>query len=370
MFIENMYDRFLIARWTYLMGEPILSDIEYDKLEKEFRDKYPEDIHSKQGWSFDECPIELLKKYGLSELICNPVMGYMAESIYSINNQLEYDSTFARLNKKSRLSFKIDGWNTRVSYFNGKIVKVESRGRSGNNLSLNHIANLFPKEIPIMGRVAVTGEVSIPIAKWEDFKMLTGNSDQRASVRTAYAQGLIEYLSFLAFNIFIEDNKDIEDPYELMKSLGFEVPRFVWVNNKEELDKYVKYMSYIDRGYGYLTDGLVIENEDYQYAIRLGAWQEHSMHSFVTGYEENQGMYGVFLNVCCHPIVVEGKTFANISINNINAIVRNNLRIGYPIAFNLRSAANVVIDATETARLQQQWAGRLDEYRDTIRTKN
>lgn len=370
MYIENLYDRFLVARWTYLMGEPILSDIEYDKLEKEFKQIYPYDIHARQGWSFDECPVEQLRKYNLESLICNPVMGYMAESIYSINNKEEYNMTFARLNKKSRLSFKIDGWNTRVSYFNGRIVKVESRGRSGNNLSLNHIANLFPKEIPIKGRVAVTGEVSIPNSKWSNFKSVTGNTDQRASVRTAYAKEMIDYLSFLAFNIFIEDGGEILDSYELLNDLGFETPRYVWVSSKEELDARVKYMSYINRGYDYLTDGLVIENEDYQYAIRLGGWEEHSMHSFVTGYEENQGMYGVFLNVCCHPIEVEGKTFSNISINNINAITSNNLRVGYPIAFNLRSSANVVIDSTETARLQKVWDGKLEEYKNMILSKN
>lgn len=370
MVIENMYDRFLIARWTYLMGEPILSDIEYDKLEKQFKLEYPDDVHSNQTWSFDECPTELLKKYNLSNLICNPTMGYMAESIYSINTEEEFYEVFHNLNERSRLSFKIDGWNTRVSYFNGRIVRVETRGRSGTNLDINNIHTLFPQKIPIMARTAVTGELSIPNSKWEDFKMLTGNNDQRASVRSALARSAVDYLSFLSFNIFIENGNEVIDQYELLKSLGFQSPKYVWVNNFEELKKYVWYMSYINRAYGYLTDGLVIENSQYQYAIRLGAWEEHAMHSYVEGYEENQGMYGTFLKVKCYPVGVEGKTFPRISINNIANIVENNLQIGYPIAFNLRSSANVVLDATETAKLQSQWRGRYEEYRDKIRKEN
>lgn len=366
MIIENEKERYAVSRWAYLMGEPILSDIEYDHLDKKMKMLYPEDPMTQRPWSFDECPVELLKKYGLSNLICNPVMGYMAESIYSINNRAEYEQHFRHLAERTRLSFKIDGWNTRVSYFNGVLVNVETRGRSGNNLDIKNIASLFPQKIKIKGRVAVTGEMSIPNSKWQDFKELTGNNDQRASVRTALARSDVDALSFLAFNIFIEDGYDYDDSYELLNELGFETPRFKWVSNFEELEKAIWYMSYIHRAYGYLTDGLVIENSHYQYAIRLGAWEEHSMQSYVTGYEEDQGMYGTFLKVLCNPIQIEGKKFTKISINNIANIVENNLQIGYPIAFALRSSANVVIDTTETSRLQEEWKDRLEEYQDRI----
>lgn len=370
MVIENKYERYIVARWAYLMGKPILSDIEYDAIEREFKKEYPDDIHSKQPWSFDECPEDLLNKYNLSSLICNPIMGYMAESIYSINNREEFNQTFRGLNERSRLSFKIDGWNTRVSYFKGNLVNVESRGRSGTNLDIKNIADLFPKTIPISGRVAITGEMSIPNNKWEDFKMLTGNADQRASVRSALARSATDYLSFLAFNIFIENGNEIEDSYKLLNDLGFTTPKCVFVSSYDELNKYIDYMSYINRAYGYLTDGLVIENSQYQYAIRLGAWEEHAMCSYVEGFEEDQGMYGTFLKVKCYPIKIEGKVFSKISINNVANIVENNLRPGYPIAFNLRSSANVVIDSTETAKLQSIWKNKYEEYRDKVKKES
>lgn len=369
MFIENKYDRYVVARWCYLMGHTFLSDIEYDKLDKEFKEEFPDSPYSKRHYPLDECPKELLEKYGLSELICNPVMGYMAESIYSINNEEEFKQTLMHLKEKSRLSFKIDGWNTRVSYFKGHLVKVETRGRAGNNLDINNIADMFPKTIPIMSRVAVTGELSIPNKLWDIFKGITGNNDQRASVRTALAKNACEYLSFMAFNIYIEDNNDVSDQYELLKELGFETPRFIWVDSYDKLLEGIKYMSYINRGYTHLTDGLVLENSSFQYAIRLGAWEEQSMHSYVTGYEEDQGMYGTFLKVLCYPITVDGKTFTKISINNIANIAENQLRVGYPIAFNLRSAANVVLDVTETDKLRRLYSGKYEEYQNKIRNK-
>lgn len=362
MIVNDLSEKYILARWMYLMGEDFLSDPEYDRIEREFKLEYPDSPYSTRPWSFDECPVDLLKKYGREDLIRNLTMGYAAESIYSVNNEEEFNRTFRSLNKKSRLSFKIDGWNTRVSYFNGYIVKVESRGRQGNNLSMNNIYKLFPNKIPYKGRVAVTGELSIPNASWADFKELTGNADQRASVRTALARSMIDYLAFCAFNIFIEDQPYQGDQYELLKSIGFTVPRFVWVSNFDELVKGMKYLSYLNPVYHYLTDGLVIENDEIQLAIRLGAWEERCYRSYVTGYEENQGMYGTFLKVCCYPITVGGKTFGKISINNIASIIENNLIPGFPIAFNKRSEANVVIDTTNTMNLQRTWADRLDEY--------
>ena len=359
---QSIYSLYIVSRWCYLMGEPFLSDPEYDKLEKRFKELYPDDIHSKQSWSFDTCPQSLLSKFGKESLICNPVMGYMAESIASINTNEGVYEAFKNLNRKSRVSFKIDGWNTRVSYFNGHICNIQTRGRSGNNLDIKYLASIFPKTIPYKGRVAITGEISIPNSKWPTVQSMTGNSDQRASIRTMFAQNNTEYLSFLAFNIFREDGLSYEDPYDTLESLGFKTPKFVWVHNYDELLKAIRYMSHINVAYDYLTDGLVIENDIVQNAIRVGAWEEHNMFSYVTGYEEDPGMYGTFFKVRCFPVKVEGKTFTKVSINNLAAIVENNLRIGAPIAFVLRSAANVVVDVLATRELQRKYEGRYDEY--------
>ena len=370
MFIEDERERYIVARWCYLMGQSSISDIEYDELDKKFKRENPNDPYSLRPWSFDECPVDLLVKYGLQDLIAETKMGYMAESIYSINNWDEYTNTFRGLSEKTRVSFKIDGWNIRVSYFNGHIVGVQTRGRSGNNLDVNGIYTLFPKEIPISGKVAVTGELSIPNDKWNSYKELTGNVDQRASVRTALASNDVEYLSFLAFNIFIEGSTDIGDSYDKLKELGFETPRFKYVNNFAELQDALKYFSYINRGYNYLTDGIVVENSSLQNAVRLGAWEEHDMESYVTGYEEDQGMYGTYIKVKIKPVQIEGKTWSRVSIGNISNIIENNLKPDSPIAFNFRSSANVVLNVSKTRELQNQWAGNYEGYKNMVNRRS
>lgn len=370
MYVEDMRKRYILARWFYLLGESFISDIEYDELDKEFKATYPDDPYSQRHYPLDECPTDLLTEIGRTDLIINTTMGYMAESIYSINDENELERTFFNLKEKSRLSFKIDGWNCRVSYFNGKLVKVETRGRSGSNLDFTQLSQLFPQSVPYKGRVAVTGELNIPNNKWTTFKLLTGNTDQRASVRTAVAQGLPDYLTFLAFNIFSESETLEGDPYDILKELGFKSPAFKWVSDWGSLQAGIKFMSALSKTYNYLSDGLVLENSSTQVAIRLGAWEEEVMCSFVTGYEESQGMYGMALNVDVYPITLNGKTFPTVSMTNIANITENRLEPNSPIAFNLRSSANVVLDVTKTRKLQQQWAGRYDEYVQYVKNKN
>lgn len=365
----SIHTQYILARWFYLMGEDFMSDVEYDRIEKQFKSMYPNDIHSKQPWSFDKCPFALLERIGRTSLICNPIMGYFAESISSLNTWYALQDVLGRLIVRSRLSYKVDGWNTRVSYFNGVLVDVQTRGRSGTNLDIRNIRSIFPQRIPIKGRVAITGELSIPNSKWELYKEITGNSDQRASVRTALARNDISYLTFMAFNITIENNKEEFDHYVKLEELGFKHPDFIWVSSYKELCGAIKFMSIRNTGIDYLTDGLVLENKGIQVAIRLGAWQEFNMTSFVTGYEESTGAYGNFLKVLCHPIKNEGKVFSKISINNVASIIENNLQVGSPIAFNLRSAANVVIDATATRELQKEWDSRYDEYKKSLLSK-
>lgn len=370
MVIEDLRERYVFARWCYLVGETYLSDIEYDKLEKEFRDKFPDDELSNRSWAYDTCPIELLRKYGREDLAKNLSMGYYAESIYSINTESEYEETFYKLNEPTRVTYKIDGFNTRVSYFNGEIVKYETRGRSGNSKDINAFKSIHPQKIPVMGRVAITGELSIPNKKWVQYKSLTGNVDQRASISTMIARGDVDYASFLAFNITIEDEKEKEawlkdaDQYDVLKSLGFNTPRKAMVNNKTELDNALKLFGIQNKFYGYLTDGIVVENSHIQYAVRLGEWEEEVLSSYVTGYEDKYGMYGTATVLKVKPVVNNGKTYERISIVNLANIVENNLQIGSPVAFNIRSAANVVLDVTNTRKLQEDWAGKYDKFRE------
>lgn len=361
------YEKYIIARWAYAIGEDFIGDIEYNELEKKMKAMMPEDEYCKRSWSLDPCPVELLEKYGLQRLRRNIKMGYNAESISAITTMEELRSEFFSLNKKSRLSFKIDGWNMNKNFYNKKYISGNTRGRTGGEKETDILLGIGPDSVPYTGRVTVTGEGSIPNDMWDMFQLKYGNTAQRNSVSTVIANGDKEAMSFLAFNIDVEDGLPFGvDKYELLTKLGFKTPSFIWVSNWQQLLKGIELMSKRSAYYNYLTDGLVLENEDTQRAIRLGAWSEEVYKSYVTGFEEKQGAYGKSMVVNIRDIFIRGNRRSSVNIYNIANIVENNLQIGFPIAFTVRSSANAVIDVGGTRRLQMEWESRYDKYREII----
>ena len=362
------YEKYIIARWTYAIGEDFIGDIEYNELHRKMKELYPDDEYVKRSWSSDPCPIDLLDKYNLGRLKKVIKLSYNSESIPAITTMAELESYFRTLNKRSRLSFKIDGWNTETNYYNGKFISGNTRGRTGNQQEANVLRDVVPASIPFMGRVMITGEGNIPNDKWELFQLRYSNTAQRNSVSTVIATGESEYLTVLAFNIDTEEGLlEGTDKYELLHKLGFKTPYFIWVNNWEQLLKGIEFMSRRSKDYNYLTDGLVLENEDIQMAIRLGAWSEEIFKSYVVGYEERQGMYGKSMVIKVEPVVVRGNKREYVNITNVANIIDNNLQIGLPIAFTVRSSAISVIDVANTRKLQKEWSGRYNEYHEIIK---
>lgn len=361
------YELFIIARWAYSVGEEFISDVEYSTLEKDLKAKMPDDPYVNRPWSLDPCPTELLEKYGLERLKKHIKLSSNAESIPALTTEEELINMFSTLSSKSRLSFKIDGWHMCVHYYNGKYVSANTRGRTGTSKEAEVMKFIVPQEIPYKGRVMISGEVSMPNDRWELFKLKTGATAQRASVSTAIANADAENIKMLAFAIDAdEDIPETADRYVLLRNMGFSTPYSVWVNDYEQLLKGIELMSRRSVSYNYLTDGLVIENPSIQYAIRLGAWKEEVLCSYVTGYSEKPGMYGVSEVLKIRPVEVKGNVRSQVNITNLQQIINNNLQIGLPVAFNVRSSANAVIDVTNTRRLQKEWYSRYEDYRKKI----
>jgi NAD-dependent DNA ligase len=362
----TLLEKYIIARWCYAIGEDFISDMEYRGIEDILKKEEPENEYINRSWSDDPCPVELLRKYNMLHLIRNVEFIHKSESIPSINSEEKYKERYFDLSKKTRVSYKIDGWNTQVNYYNGEPISANTRGRSGNFLNADVVMKLVPQKIPIMGKVKVTGEVSIPKNKWKDYQLITGNSAQRNSVATALARKDAEYLSILAFHIQA-DNKELDiDRYKILTELGFKTPLFMWVDNFYKLEKAINLMGKRDKFYNYLTDGLVIEDGDSQLAVRIRNWEEKCLMSYVIGYTENRGSYGDAIVVDIEPILVDGYRRTKVNVTNLQCIIDNNLKIGSPIAFDIRSAVGCVLNTTKTKELQDKYDGRWEIYKQEI----
>lgn len=366
MISKEQRDRFILSRWQYAVGEQTeMSDAEYNDFYKRYINEFPDDIYSKRVWSEDDCPVELLRSIGREDLIRKVEIVYGSESMSSIRTESELYNKFSNLNERTRVSMKIDGWNTQVNYYNGKPVSANSRGRTGNNKETNAILSAVPKQIPYKGKMKVIGESSIPNELWESFKEQTGNKDQRASMSTVFAQGIVNMSNFSAFNI-ITDGEEVSNKYDKLKEFGFETPKCMYVNNYQQLLKAIQIMSKSKDRYHLLTDGLVIENSNTQVAVRLGAWTESDYLSYVVGYEQNHTPYGLSMVLLVKPVNIEGKEVSRVNITNISQIVQNNLQLGHPVSFVVRSSANPVINISRTEQLYLEYCHNLQEYKNLV----
>jgi len=364
----ELMNKYIIMRWQYSLGGSNSDDAVYNSLHDYLKNAYPDWEYVNRDWSSDPCPVELLKEKGLGHLIKNVVTTYRSESMASLRSDDAVAAAFRYLNEPTRVSLKIDGWNHQANYFNGALVNVNTRGREATPQESKVVEAVIPKQIPLLGKVKVIGELALSSNRWNEFKELTSTTDQRAAVSTAIARELSEYVEFIAFNI-VSDTQSVEDKYSALREWGFDTPAYLMVSNYDGLLNAVKMLGFIKEKFKCISDGLVVENSHAQIALRIGEWAEKELYSYVTGYTENTTPYGRSLVVNINPITSEGKTISQLDVTNVGRIVSNNLRIGHPIVFSVRSGSNPVFNDALTLEVQSRYSSE-EDLREFIQSVN
>ena len=365
---ENMpmtnLNKFIIARWMYSIGEPIMSDAEYTLLLNTIQKTDPDNPYVHRSWSSDPCPVELLKEYGMEDAIRNIVLSDKTESIPSINDWGSLEAMYKDLDEEATLSYKHDGWNVQASYYNGELVQFQTRGRSNDAMSVEILKHRVPKKIPALGRRTVCMEATVSNENYKIVKAELNNRSQRGSVSSCLARSdYAKYIDLHAFSII--GDEQMLNPFPTLQEWGFQTVRWWIVHNYNELVEGIQNASRLVESYGSPTDGLVIRSSLTR-AIRVAAWEEPIYHSYVTGYDETYGMHRVGVKAKIKPIAMRNSTQRLVSCTNYQRIIDNNLQIGYPIAFRLSSMAIADLDEESTRLLQEEWEGRLEEYRALV----
>ena len=359
--------KFIIARWAYSVGTPIISDAEYTTLLRHFEATRPDWEYVNRSWSSDPCPVDILKEEGREDLISAVTLTDKTESIPSLNSWSEIAeslSTAFNNDNYATLSYKHDGWNVQTTYYNGQLISVSTRGRSADALDVSVLKPLFPQTIPCQGRVKVISECTVSKELFKEMKEKFGNVLERSAVRTALANpGYPERLSVHSFDIigYVTDSV-----LPTLTQWGFKVPGWTTVTSYEQMCEQVKRFSEAYSEYDFPTDGLVVAFGSKREALRVMAWEEPTYYSYVTGYEESYGPHAISLKVKIKPIHTSKGMQYRIPITNIARIVEHNLQIGYPIAFNTVSGAIADFNAEATRLVQSQWATREEAYREKI----
>lgn len=355
-------EKYIIARWAYAIGEEFINDQEYRVLEDKLRAEGEPLVH--KSWSSDECPTELLKKYHLENFIRQDfVVRGVAESIpncatYDVLKQYldSYPNT-----KHNRLSFKLDGWNIQSHFMNGKFVNAHTRGRGARVTDVDLMKHLV-HDIDIMGKITITGELVIPNDKWPEYKDITGNVSQRASVSTAIANGSYTYVKWVCYNIEGDNISDEEDKYDILQRLNYETPTYTKLPDNITVDTIKEIIPKFESiAYEYPTDGLVLENDCFQIALRLNSYSEDVYIGTIIAFEERFTAYGTSFVALIEPLEIGGITRTQIPVQNLGNIIEYELYIGGPICFNIRSAVAPVFNTVAQVEINRKIKEKLNE---------
>lgn len=357
--------KFILARWSYSVGQPIITDAEYTQLLNFFKTTKPDWEYVNRSWSSDPCPVDLLKQLGREDLIAAITLSDKTESIPSLNTMYEVVSTYQNaVFDKATISYKHDGWNVQATYYNGELISVNTRGRSSDALDVSVLTPLYPKTIPVMGRIKVIGECTVSKALFSELKEKFGNVLERSAVRTALVHP--EYACRLSIHCFDIIGLQGVEVFPTLMQWGFKTPMWDTVSSFDDLMTKIKGFDQNFINYPSPTDGLVVAIGSNRHAIRVGSWEEPVYHSYVTAYEESYGPYTISMKIKIYPIHTSKGMQYRIPITNLARIVSNSLQIGAPIAFNTVSGAIADFNEEATRLLQIQWAGNYAEYRDMV----
>ena len=257
--------------------------------------------------------------------------------------------------KKSLLSWKLDGLTVVLTYEQGKLFKAVTRGNGEIGEVITNNAKTFkniPLNIPYEGRLVLRGEA---IIKYSDFEKINREiEDAQAKYKNPrnLCSGSVRQLNseitakrnvnFIAFALISAENVDfknsIEQQYLWLEQQGFEVVerKEVTSSNMEET---VKYFAEKIKEYDYPSDGLVLMYDDIEYGLSLGRtakfprngiafkWEDEQAETTLEYIEWSPSRTGLINPVAVFkPVELEGTTVTRASVHNIS--IMEELKLG------------------------------------------
>lgn len=362
-YLKNFLER---CNEAYSKGEVyVIRDYEVEPIEKEFNIKLPTlfvddslyDIlysYIKDKWPEDPFFQKLTSNntgFGI-DVVHEIPMGSMEE--LKENDILKW--------KKGHTSFilsdKLDGCSLILTYENGelKIAATRGHGTIGKNI-LRHIKYVenIPMKIECKQKIIVRGELlfkkNMIKSILKDIELKTGKAQKNgrntiagALNRKDTAVDIFKNAKFVAY--WTSLNQGLS--FELLESLGFDVPYYQYVSDEilddENMIDYVKTRMKFSN---YELDGIIITQVDNvetgfisgtinpkcSRKFKLGIY-DNVAESTVVGINWQISRWGVFTPVLeIKPVEIAGATITNITAHNYATVIKLKCGIGAKIKF-------------------------------------
>ena len=292
--IEDLYK---LCRFTYRVGEPIVSDEYYAKIERSIIEEGLSEL-TIQSYDDDDVPIDLLEEFNLGHLnyqtggdsrFINYLDSEKSMSIKAIENYRDAFEYFRNTkNHRKIITPKLNGINLKSLFINENnedlhnYVLGMTRGRSTHGIDVTTLmSRILPKRIKgNRDHVVVYGE-GILEEEWVD-KIPRKNYEQFTSARMAAISMLRvkvpdEYYKHLHYYTFNADGvaDTISETLDTLKAHGFDTVPYHMIEVDEvpsEFEEFCKWLkSKMDlvwadvQAMGLDSDGMVVDIDDKHY---------------------------------------------------------------------------------------------------------
>ncbi len=364
---EEIVEQLNTWKNTYYNKTPIVGDLEFDALEDHLRKLDPDNDYFKTaGYAtqgnkiMHKRPmISMNKAKTIEELI------KWSDKI-SPNENIEYIA-----------ELKYDGNSCSITYINGKIKYITTRGDGVEGQDITHIKNFvksIPHEISIKNEIEIRGELVLPI----NTKMPNpGNKALRNLV-----SGLInrkndyedlKYVDFIAYQIFGEKSKTEHSKLHYLENLGF-IPSNYWGPFTKD-DFEIMYKEYLEAkeidDFLYDNDGLVFSVNDCNLHDKINSnWVvDHHNHynicikppsqkavTILRDIKWQMGRSGVLTPVGeVDPIELAGATIKNVTLNNLRNVINLKLHKGDSVLISRAGDVIPFFEKNLTEHKQTDW---------------
>ena len=336
----DIKDKILEANKAYRLGQPIMTDQEFDILVEKFQSQVSEEEFDEFRDSLNEGFIDSGNKVKHK---------YVAGSL----NKLKYEEPKnikkfigKAVKGKLHVSAKVDGLSGIAKYVGGKLVQLATRGdgSQGEDISdKGSCIKFLPQTISEKEELYVRGELVILT---EDFKNVEGTASRNVVAglinRKDWSAKDIGNVSFIAYTV-LGPKYTKSEQFKLLEDDGFktawhdELDAEIW--QSEDIAE--KLFDLANQGFEYEADGLVLSDTEYKnedrYRPNLQAAFKTNLQTFETrlididwGTPSKDGFLCPVASL--EPVEVNGALIGKCTLHNLDFIAAKGVKIGSKVS--------------------------------------
>ena len=333
----------------YQEDREIMSNFEYDKLYDEL-----ETLERETGITLAGSPTVSVGYEALEEL---PKEAHETPML-SLDKTKDVEALRAFIgDRKTLLSWKLDGLTIVLTYGDGKLQKAVTRGNGVVGEVITNNARVFkniPLQISFKGNLVLRGEAIITYSDFKKINEEIEDVDAKYKNPRNLCSGSVRQLNneitarrnvhFYAFSLVRAQGVDFRNSREKqflwLKEQGFDVVEYRMVT-RDTLDEAMEYFSGQVVKNDFPSDGLVALYDDIAYGDSLGTtakfprnsyafkWKDEVRETTLKEIEWSPSRTGLINPVAIfEPVELEGTTVSRASVHNISIMKELQLGIG------------------------------------------